>query len=163
MQMKGMDTVKKINEYKYFLVITLISIIALMAGCGGPSDQRILGLSAEQVVHTFYDSAKANRMNEASLYVSPTSIGNTQTVLKFVTGQTASTIQNSNLLSVKQVVQAGNFAVVVATLQEQNSFNLTVKPVGLEKISGEWYIVDNDQIFTDLKYQALAQLMNNIK
>ncbi|BBB92763.1 MAG TPA: hypothetical protein PKA28_02940 [Methylomusa anaerophila] len=155
---------KKLFEFKYLAVVILIIGIALTAGCGGGSDaQRILGLSAEQVVHTFYDSAKENRMNEAKLYVSPASIGDTQTVLKYVTGQTASTVKNSNLLSVKQVAQAGNYAVIVATLQEQNSLNVSVKPVGLEKIDGEWYIVDYDQIFKNLKYQALAQLMSNIK
>ncbi len=146
------------------LAIGLMAILVVAAGCGGGSGaQRIAGLSAEGVVKTFFDSAKAGNMNEAGLYVSPTSKSNSQTVLKFITGQDMEQIKNANLLSVKQVAQNGNYAVVLATLQDkQGSMSLTVKPVGLEKISGEWYIVDADQIYNDAKYNLLLQLMQHI-
>jgi hypothetical protein len=39
---------------------------------------------------------------------------------------------------------------------------VTIKPVGLEKVNGEWYIVDFDQIYNDTKYKVLQQLMANI-
>lgn len=138
--------------------------LLITAGCGGGGSQykRVSGLSPEQVVHNFFDAAKGNRMNEAALYVSPASTGDTQTVLKFVTGQSSATIQNSNLLSVRKVAEQGNYAAVVVTMQQQNSINLTIKPVGLEKINNEWYIVDYDQVFRDAKYQVLAQLLKNI-
>ncbi|HWR44484.1 hypothetical protein [Sporomusa sp.] len=149
---------------KFILVAVLIMALLATAGCGGGSDlKRPTGLSPEQVVHSFFDAAKGNRMNEAALYVSPTSIGDTQTVLKFVTGQSSSTIKNSNLLSVKKVAQQGNFVAAIATLQqEQNSLGIVIKPVGLEKINGEWYIVDYDQVFRDMKYQVLAQLLRGL-
>lgn len=149
---------------KFILVAVLMMIMVVTAGCGGGSEvKRPSGLSPEQVVHSFYDAAKGNRMNEAALYVSPTSVGDTQTVLKYVTGQSSSTIKDSNLLSVKLVAQQGNYAATVATLQSaQNSLSITIKPVGLEKINGEWYIVDYDQVFRDAKYQVLAQLLKGI-
>ncbi|WP_425057590.1 hypothetical protein SCACP_21080 [Sporomusa carbonis] len=149
---------------KFILVAVLIMILVIVAGCGGGSSvKRPSGLSPEEVVHNFFDSAKNSRMNEAALYVSPTSMSDTQTVLKFVTGQSSSTIKSSNLLSVKKVAQQGNYAAVIATLQqEQNSLNITIKPVGLEKINGEWYIVDSDQVFRDAKYQVLAQLLRGL-
>jgi hypothetical protein len=63
-------------------------------------------------------------------------------------------------LSVKKVAQQGSFAVVIATLQpDPNNFQLIVKPVGLEKINGEWYIVDTSKAMTDAKYQILVQLL----
>ncbi len=148
---------------KFVLVAVLMMILVVTAGCGGSDVKRPSGLSPEQVVHSFYDAAKAKRMNEAALYVSPASINDTQTVLKYVTGQSGATIKKSNLLSVKIVAQQGNYAAAVATLQsEQNSLSLTVKPVGLEKIDGEWYIVDYDQVYRDAKYRVLAQLLKGI-
>lgn len=152
---------------KFILVVMLMLILVVTAGCGGGSGgsevKRQAGLSPEQVVHSFFDAAKGNRMNEAALYVSPTSAGDTQTVLKFVTGQTSATIKSANLLSVKIVAQQGNYAAAVATLQqEQNSLNVSIKPVGLEKVNGEWYIVDYDQAFREAKYQVLAQLLKGI-
>jgi hypothetical protein len=146
------------------LAIGLVAILLIAAGCGGGSDaKRISGLSTEGTVKTFFDAAKAGKMNEAGLYVSPTSKANNQTVLKFITGQDAKQIKKANLLSVKPVSQKGNYAVVLATLQnQQDSMDLTVKPVGLEKIDGEWYIVDADQIYNDAKYNLLQQLMEHI-
>lgn len=146
------------------LALGLMAILIAAAGCGGGSGgQRVSGLSAEGVVKTFFDSAKAGKMNDAGLYVSPASKNSSQTVLKFITGQDLKQVKNANLLSVKQVAQNGNYAVVLATLQDQQgNASLTVKPVGLEKISGEWYIVDADQIYNDAKYSLLAQLMQHI-
>ncbi|SMC93522.1 hypothetical protein [Sporomusa malonica] len=150
---------------KFILVAVLIMALLVTAGCGGGGAKlkRQSGLSPEEVVHSFFDAAKGNRMNEAALYVSPTSIGDTQTVLKFVTGQSSTTIKNANLLSVKKVVQQGNYAAALATLQQgQNSLSIVIKPIGLEKVNGEWYIVDYDQAFRDVKYQVLAQLLKGL-
>lgn len=148
-----------------FILVALLSLLLLVtAGCGGGSDlTRQSGLSPEEVVHTFFDAAKGNHMNEAALYVSPSSVSDTKTVLKFVTGQSSSSIKNANLLSVTKVAQQGNYAATLATLQqEQNSMGIVIKPVGLEKIDGEWYIVDYDQAFRDAKYKVLAQLLSSI-
>ncbi|SCM80294.1 conserved exported hypothetical protein [uncultured Sporomusa sp.] len=149
---------------KVILVAMLMLILVVTAGCGGGSDvQRQSGLSPEAVVQTFFDAAKGNRMKEAALYVSPTSASDTKTVLKYVTGESSSTIKNANLLSVKKVAQQGDYVAAVATLQaEQNSMNISVKPVGLEKIDGEWYIVDYDQALREAKYKVLAQLLSRI-
>lgn len=148
---------------KLVLAAVLVITLLVTAGCGGSDATRQPGLSAEQVIHSFFDAAKGNRMNEAALYVSPTSASDTKTVLKFVTGQSSTTIKSSNLLSVKLVAQQGNYAAAVATLQqEQNSLNLIIKPVGLEKIDGEWYIVDYDQALREAKYKVLAQLLTRI-
>jgi len=146
--------------------MSLLMVVLLIAGCGGGSGsgiQRIAGLTIEGTVKTFFDAAKNGRMNEAALYVSAASKSDPQTVLKFMTGQTGvEQIKNSNIFSINQVAQQGNYAAVVVTLQEQNSFKLTIKPIGLEKINGEWYIVDSDQILTDAKYKVLQQLLGNI-
>ncbi|HWR06805.1 hypothetical protein [Sporomusa sp.] len=149
---------------KFVLFAVLIMALLVTAGCGGGADlTRQSGLSPEEVVHTFFDAAKGNRMNEAALYVSPASVSDTKTVLKFVTGQSSSSIKNSNLLSVKKVAQQGNYVATVATLQqEQNSLGFEIKPVGLEKIDGEWYIVDYDQALRDVKYKVLAQLLSGL-
>ncbi|SDF05238.1 hypothetical protein [Sporomusa acidovorans] len=149
---------------KIILIMVLLVTLVVAAGCGGGSElKRQPGLSPEEVVHSFFDAAKGNRMNEAALYVSETSKGDMKTVLKYVTGQSTATIKNANLLSVRQVAQQGNYAAAVATLQqEQNSLGIVFKPVGLEKVDGEWYIVDYDQVFRDAKYQVLAQLLKSI-
>ena len=151
---------------KLITIAVLMLALLVTAGCGGGSDsdlKRQANLSPETVIQSFFEAAKDNQMKEAALYVSPTSVGDTQTVLKFVTGQSSATIKNANLLSVKMVAQQGNYAAALATLQpEQNSINVVFKPVGLEKIDGEWYIVDYDQIFREAKYQLLAQLMKRI-
>lgn len=150
---------------KFILAAVLITVLIVTAGCGGGGTavKRQAGLSPEEVVHSFFAAAKGNRMNEAALYVSPASISDTQTVLKFVTGQSSTTIKNANLLSVKKVVQQGNYAATIATLQQgQDSVSIVIKPVGLEKVNGEWYIVDYDQAFRDAKYQVLAQLLKGL-
>ncbi|MBP2663192.1 MAG: hypothetical protein H6Q71_1140 [Firmicutes bacterium] len=160
------DECKLIMKNKFLTVAVLMMALLLTAGCGGGNDSNLTrqaNLSPEAVIQNFFEAAKSSRMNEAALYVSPTSVGDTQTVLKFVTGQSSATIKNANLLSVKIVAQQGNYAAALATMQtEQNSLNLVLKPVGLEKINGEWYIVDYDQIFREAKYQVLAQLLKGI-
>ncbi|QDR80967.1 hypothetical protein [Sporomusa termitida] len=148
-----------------FILVALLSLVLLVtAGCGGGSDlTRESGLSPEAVVQTFFTAAQNDRMKEAALYVSPSSASDTKTVLKYVTGQSRSSIKNANLLSVTKVAQQGNYAATLATLQpEQNSMGIVIKPVGLERIDGEWYIVDYDQAFRDAKYKVLAQLLSGI-
>jgi len=155
------------NSMKLLLVIGALVGVMLVSGCGGSDSgtgvQRIAGLNTEDTVKTFFDAAKNNRMNEAGLYVSAASKTNAQTVLKFMTGQSGmDQIKNSNILSIKQLTQQGNYAVVVATIQEANSFKMTIKPIGLEKVNGEWYIIDFDQVYADAKYKVLQQLLSNI-
>lgn len=154
------------KTWKAFLFVSMLLIILAVAGCGGSGStaERVLGLAADGVVKTFFNAAKAGNLNEAALYVSPDSKNNSQAVKSFVTGQLGlSQIQNANLLAVKQVAQKGDYAVVLATLQDQQgSAQVTVKPVGLTKINGEWYIVDSNQIYNDVKYKILQQLLASI-
>lgn len=147
---------------KSLLAMSLLLLVLLIAGCGssGAGLQRIAGLTPEGTVRTFFDAAKNNRMAEAGLYVSAASKNNIQTVLKFMTG--AEEIKNSNILSIKQIAEQSGYAAVVVTVQEQNSFKMTIKPVGLEKVNGEWYIIDFDQIYTNAKYKVLQQLLANL-
>lgn len=151
------------KRLKLIVALFLVVIAFAAAGCGGGGAQRILGLSADGVVQTFFDAAKAGNTNEATLYVSPSTLNDPSTVYQYLTGQNSlSSLKNANLLSLRKVAEQGNFAVVVATLQlQQNSLNVTVKPIGLEKINGEWYIVDNNQIYQDAKYHLLLQLLSN--
>nr|WP_092074059.1 hypothetical protein [Dendrosporobacter quercicolus]NSL47784.1 hypothetical protein [Dendrosporobacter quercicolus DSM 1736]SDM76436.1 hypothetical protein SAMN04488502_10756 [Dendrosporobacter quercicolus] len=152
------------KSLKTLAVAGLLLFVMLVAGCGGGSNaKRITGLEPDGVVKTFVDAAQNSKMKEAGLYISPASSGNAKTVVKFLTGDSGlAQLKKSNVMSVKQAAREGNYAVVVATLQEQDTFNFTVKPVGLEKIKGEWYIVDFDQIYNDAKYQALEKLLNSI-
>ncbi len=155
------------NMIKSLLVISSLVVVFLVAGCGGSDTgggaQRLAGLGTEDTVKTFFDAAKNNRMDEASLYVSAASKTNAQTVLKFMTGQNGmDQIKNSNILSIKQIASQGNYAAVVVTIQEANSIKITIKPVGLEKVNGEWYIIDFDQIYADAKYKVLQQLLSNL-
>ncbi len=154
------------NTLKIFLAISILAFTLLAAGCGGGSDsgaKRITGLSPDEVIKTTFNAAKDGRINDASSYVSPTSRGDMKTVVKFITGQTLDQMKNSNLLSIKQVAKQDNYVVELVTLQtQQNSMEVTIKPIGLEKVNGEWYIVDFDQIYNDTKYKVLQQLMANI-
>lgn len=152
------------NTIKTLLAISLLMVVLLTAGCDSGADaQRVPGLTSDAVVKTFYDAAKNNRMSEAGLYVSASSKSDPKTVLKFMTGQSGvDQIKNSNILSVNQVTQQDSYAVVAVTMQEQSSLKITIKPVGLEKIGGEWYIVDLDQVYADAKYNVLLQLLGNI-
>lgn len=150
---------------KKLLAVSFLFVVLLIAGCGssGSGLQRIAGLTPEGTVRTFFDAAKNNRMDEAGLYVSAASKNNIQTVLKFMTGQTGiEEIKKSNILSIKQIAQQGDYAAVLVTIQEQNTFKMTIKPVGLEKVNGEWYVIDFDQIYTNAKYKVLQQLLANL-
>lgn len=150
------------GKNKALLAVAILLILALTAGCGGGSSaQRPSGLAPDTVVKSFFDAAKADKLNEAALYVSPDSINDTKVVIKYVTGQSAiKELKNSNLLSVKKVAQQGDYAVVLATLQETNSFKVTANPVGLTRVDGEWYIVEFDKIYQDAKYKVLQQLIS---
>ncbi|MPM46571.1 hypothetical protein SDC9_93275 [bioreactor metagenome] len=154
------------KKLRTLLAASMLLVILVVAGCGGggSSAKRISGLAADGVVKTFFEAAKAGELSEAALYVSPDSKNNISTVKKFMTGQFGlDQIKDANLLSVKKVAEKGDYAVVLTTLQEkQGSMKVSVKPVGLMKVSGEWYIVDADQIYTDAKYRALQQLLANI-
>ncbi len=152
------------RNVRILLAASMLVLMIVVAGCGGSSDaKRIPGLSATETVTTFFDAAKNNRMSEAGLYVSAASKSDSRTVLKFMTGQSGiEQIKNANILSIQQVAQQGNYSATVVTIQEQNSLKMSIKPVGLEKINGEWYIVDFDQIYSDAKYKVLLQLMSNI-
>jgi hypothetical protein len=151
------------RNIRILLAASMLVLMIVAAGCGGSSDaKRISGLSTTETVTTFFDAAKNNRMSEAGLYVSAASKSNSRTVLKFMTGSAIEQIKNANIVSIKQVAQQGNYAAVVATVQEQNSLKMSIKPIGLEKVNGEWYIVDFDQIYNDAKYKVLQQLLANI-
>lgn len=147
-------------------LMAILVMVALLAGCGGGGSaaKRLTGLAPDAVVQAFFDAAKNNRLNEAALYVTPDSRRDTRAVIDFLSGQNGlAELKQANLITVKKVAEQGNYAVVLATLQpEPNSFNLSVKPVGLEKIDGEWYIVDFNNIYENAKYKVLEQLLKNI-
>lgn len=148
-------------------IFTLLAVVLLAAGCGGgrsdSSVKRIAGLSADGAVKTFFETAKAGNLDEAALYVSTATANDPRVVIKYLTGKTGlDVIKDANLLSLRKAAEQGNYAVVVATLQQQNTASILVRPVGLEKIDGEWYIVDFDKIYQDAKYQILQQLLNKI-
>lgn len=147
---------------KLLMLVSFVIFAMAIAGCGGgPGAQRIAGLSPENVVRTFFDAAKNNNLNEAALYVSQTSKNDPQTVLKYVTGQTdVQQLKDANLLVVKQVAAQGDYAVVAATLEKSGSYQ--VKAIGLERVAGEWYIVDFNQILNNAKYDILRTLLSKI-
>ncbi len=155
----------KKSMLKMTAVFTLLIVVLLAAGCGGGSGaKRITGLSADGVVKTFFEAAKSDRLNDAALYISPSTANDPRVVIKYLTGKSGlEDLKNANLLSLRKAAEQGDYAVVVATLQtEQNSFNVVIRPVGLEKINGEWYIVDFDKIYQDAKYKILQQLISKI-
>ncbi len=148
-------------------IFTLLIVVLLAAGCGGGGSgsavKRVAGLPADGVVQTFFNAAKAGSLDEAALYVSPATASDPGVILKYLTGNSGlDMIKNANLLSLRKAAEQGNYAVVVATLQQQNTTNVVVRPVGLEKINGEWYIVDFDKIYQGAKYQVLQQLLSKI-
>ena len=149
-------------------VCMLTVFVVVAAGCGGGSGgsglHRLVGLTPDATVKTFFTAAKNGNLEEASLYVANETKSNAQTLVKFLTGQNGmEQIKNSNIISIKNVVAQGDYAVVMATLQpDMNSLNLVVRPVGLEKVNDEWYIVDFDQIYNNAKYAALKALLEKI-
>lgn len=148
---------------RWFAVMLLLAGLLVVSGCGSSSNsglQRIMGLSAEGVVNTFFSAVKNNRLAEAGLYVSKASTGDAQTVAQFLGGNGGlDALKQSNLVAVRQVAVQGDYAVVLATLQPQNTLQVTIKPVALERTNGEWYIVDTAQIYRDAKYKILQQLL----
>lgn len=147
------------------LVLGLLLLSGLIAGCGGGNGvHRITGLSPDKVVATFHERAKAQKLEEAALYISPTSLTAIRGVGGFLKNDLGlSDVLSSNLLMVKLIAQTGDFAVVVATLQDGvNSANVTIKPVGLERIDGEWYIVDTATAYRDAKYKLLQNLLASV-
>jgi len=152
------------HKLKLVVALSLVMLTLLAAGCSSGGAQRTAGLSADATVKAFYDAAKAGKMNEASLYVSPSSVNDPAVVSKYLTGQSGlEQLKNSNLLSANKVAEQGDFSVVLASLQSQDSaLGFTIKPVGLEKVNGEWYIVDFDKILLDAKYKLLAQLVSSV-
>jgi hypothetical protein len=142
-------------------------LTGIIAGCGGGDGaklHRVKGLAPDKVVATFYERAKNQKLEEAALYIAPTSLKELQGVGGFLKNDLElSEIQSSNLLMAKPVAEQGGFAVVLATLQDGiNSTKITVKAVGLEKIDGEWYIVDFKTAYKYAKYEALESLLKNI-
>ena len=135
------------------VVMLLVSIFAL-AGCGGggAGAPRINGLTPDGVVKTVFNEVQTDRMNDAKEYLAPDTTGDNASI---------QAMKNSKLISVKTVANQGNYAVVVATMQQENSTNFSVKPVGLEKINGEWYILDVNNIYNNTKYALLQKLLNN--
>jgi len=153
------------HSLKLMVALSLVLLTLIAAGCsGGGGAQRIAGLSADATVKAFYDAAKAGKMNEAGLYVSPGSASDPTVVAKYLIGQSGlDQLKKSNLLSAKELTEQGDFSVVLASLQSQDGvLGFTIKPVGLEKIDGEWYIVDTDKILQDAKYKLLAKLVTNV-
>ncbi|MDR3589195.1 MAG: hypothetical protein P4N41_05995 [Negativicutes bacterium] len=152
------------NRWKLMLAASLVVLVLLAAGCSGGGAQRTPGLSADATVKAFYDAAKAGKINDAGLYVSPGAAKDPVVVAKYLADQSGlDQLKNSNLLSVREVTEQGGFSVVLASLQAPDSIlGFTVKPVGLEKINGEWYIVDADQILKDAKYKLLLQLVSSV-
>lgn len=145
---------------KFTALVVMLLVVTLLAGCGGgASVKRINGLAPTEVVQTFFNAVKNNSIGEAVAYVTPDSRSDAKAVMNL---GSLSDLKKYNLFSVKEVAREGNYAVVVATLQEQGSVKFSVKPVGLEKLNGEWYLVDFDSIYTDAKYKALEALMSRI-
>src|SRR5690242_19142362 len=88
------------NMLKLIAVLTVLMIAVLAAGCGGDGAKRIAGLSADGTVKTFFDAAKGGRLNEAGLYVSPSSTNDPRVVIKYLTGKSGlEELKNANLLS----------------------------------------------------------------
>lgn len=144
-------------------LVLMLVMAAALAGCGGGSNaKRPAGLAPDAVVQNFIDSAKADNLKEAGLYVSPDSTGNAKTVIKYVTGGDLKELKQSNVLALKKQAEKGDYAVVLATLQTMNSYKVNVKPVGLTRVNQEWYIVEFDQIYQDAKYKVLMEMMSKL-
>ena len=135
------------------IAMVLVSMF-LLAGCdGGAGAPRITGLAPEAVVRTVFNEVQADHMNDAKEYLAPNTTGDNDSLR---------TMKNSNLINAKTVANQGGFAVVLATVTQQNTSNISVKPVGLEKINGEWCILDINNIYNNTKYAVLERLLGNL-
>lgn len=135
------------------VVMVLVSLFAL-AGCGDSAGApRITGLSPEGVVRTVFNEVQQNHLSDAKEYLAPNTKGDNASV---------QAMKNSNLISAKTVANQGGYAVVVATLQQKDNTNFFIKPVGLEKINGEWCILDVNNIYNNAKYALLQTLLSNL-
>jgi hypothetical protein len=152
------------HDMRKFSLLSALVVVTffLLAGCSGPVAQRVPDLAPDAVVKTVYDAAKNNRLTEAALYISPESLADSSPYSALTGQNDVTSLKNTNLLSLNQVTQQGTYAVVVATLQQQDSLAIQVRPVGLEKVGGEWYIVDMSKIYKEAKYQLLAQMLLSI-
>ena len=148
------------------IMVAMVIMTALLAGCGGGGGatvQRVAGLGPDGVVKAFVAAAKADKLDEAGLYVSPTTKSDPRAIAGFLSGTNGlGDLKTANVAAVKVVGQSGDYAAVVLTLQQENTFKITVKPVGLERIKGEWYIVDVNQVYQNSKYSVLAELLKKI-
>lgn len=135
------------------VVMVLVSMFAL-AGCdGGAGAPRITGLAPEAVVRTVFNEVQAGQMNDAKEYLAPNATGDNASL---------QTMRNSNLINAKTVANQAGFAVVMATVMQQNTSNISIKPIGLEKINGEWCILDVSNIYNNTKYAVLQRLLGGI-
>jgi len=135
------------------VLMVLVSIFAL-AGCGDSAGApRITGLSPDGVVTTVFNEVQANHINNAKEYLAPNTSGDKASV---------QAMKNSNLISARTVANQDGYAVVIATLQQKDNSNFSIKPVGLEKINGEWCILDVSNIYNNAKYALLQQLLRNL-
>lgn len=134
-------------------------MLLVTAGCAGTAE-RISGLEPEAVVKTAFEAAKSQKMARAAAYVAPSALtDDASAATKLLTGFGVEDMKSANLLSVKKVATRGDFAVVVATVHQENTLKISVKTIGLEKIEGEWYIIPVDRIVQDTKYHLLAELL----
>ncbi|EGO64789.1 DUF4878 domain-containing protein [Acetonema longum] len=150
------------KKYLILLMLAVFALSAVLGGCGGKKGERVLGLTPEGVISTAFKNAKEQNFRQAATYVSPDSLSGTKSVANLLAGMSGKEIKHTNLLSVKKVAQQGDFAAVIVTVQQEDSFKLNFQAVGLERINDEWYIVSNDQILENAKYRVLAQLLANI-
>ena len=151
-----------LKKRSFLLLIVFAALLTLLAGCGGGSGvQRIAGLSPDGVVKAFVSAAKTNQLAEASLYVSQVTKTDPKAVSDFLANGLGD-LKDANVAAIKVIAQSGDYAAVMVTLQQENTFKISVKPVGLERISGEWYIVDANQIYQNAKYSILAELLKKI-
>jgi hypothetical protein len=148
-----------LNKRSILIILTaLLGLTLLLGGCAGTVG-RDLGLEPEAVVKTAFEAAKKQRMMQAAAYVAPEALSEASAVTKLLTGFSVEDMKTANLLSVKKVSARDNFAVVVATIHQENTLKISVKTIGLEKIEDEWYIVPMDRIVQDAKYRLLAELL----
>lgn len=140
----------------------ILGFSLLIGGCAGTAE-RERGLEPEAVVKTVFNAAKAKKLTQAAAYVAPSAlVDDVSSVTKMLTGFGVEDIRTANLLSVKKVSTQGDFAVVVATIHQENTLKISVKTIGLEKIEDEWYIIPVDRIVQDTKYRLLADLLGDM-